>query len=176
MSDYINFLVQHRFNSVRLPLSTHWILSNNVVEASQCGEYASMRHLDVLDDVLTRLQSAGIFALLDMHTATYPETNDGLWCSPHAACTAETEASITSAWQTLARRYCSSYPNILGADLFNEPHQATWGVGDEGTRWDLGASRLGNAVLSECPSWLIFVEGVAQHGGWYSSCKPHGCW
>ena len=70
-----------------------------------------------------------------------------------------------AAWQRLAERYCLTRSNVLGADLFNEPYAAGWGVGDAGTRWDLAAARMGDAVLDRCPHWLIVVEGVAQVRG-----------
>ena len=208
VDDYINFLVLHKFNSVRIPLNSVLINANSAV-GSLCGSYSGMTTLDVLDDVLTRLLDAGIFALLDMHTSVVPEQNTGLWCGAASACNFEAEAPILLAWIKLARRYCSSHLNILGAgqlvasrsptllivplhqpihtwphasdlhctDLYNEPFSATWGVGDSTNRWDLAATRLGNAVLYECPRWMIVVEGVAQHGGSWSSCSQHGgCW
>ena len=48
---------------------------------------------------------------------------------------------------------------------------ASWGASaTAGTRWDLGASRIGNQVLASCPKWLIFVEGAGKQG-----CAPCGC-
>jgi len=64
---------------VRLPVSADWILTNRVV-GGRCGEYAGWRFLRVLDDVLARLRAAGLFATLSMHTLSYPEANEGLWC------------------------------------------------------------------------------------------------
>jgi aryl-phospho-beta-D-glucosidase BglC (GH1 family) len=61
-------------------------------------------------------------------------------------------------------------------DLRNRPFSASWGVGSAGSRWDLAATRLGNAILERCPHWLIVVEGVAQNGGGYGTCAPNGCW
>lgn len=51
---------------------------------------------------------------------------------------------------------------MFAADLFNEPHGATWASGDNATDWDLAAARQAEAVLDECPRWLIFVEGVGD--------------
>lgn len=124
----------------------------------------------------TRLRTAGIFVMLDMHTVVQPEANTGLWCGYGETCTDESEAPLLQAWETLATRYCSSHPNVIAADLFNEPYLATWGVGEQGKRWDLAASRIGNAVLARCARWLIVVEGVGSHdGGGSSMCAPHGC-
>ena len=170
---YISFLVRHRFNSVRLPLSSV-LVNDNTAVGFNCAGFRGQSTLLVLDDVLTRLQAAGILVVLDMHTSVQPEANTGLWCGRHTECTAEAEAPILRAWQTLARRYCA-YPNVIAADLYNEPFTATWGVGSATQRWDLAAARLGNAVLAECPRLLIFVEGVGQHGGGWNNCAPNGC-
>jgi hypothetical protein len=35
-----------------------------------------------------------------------------------------------------------------------------WGDGGEGLDWALAAERLATTVLSICPRWVIFVEGV----------------
>lgn len=83
--------------------------------------------------VVGRLRDAGIFVLLGIHTITEPEANTGLWCE-HAAdeegCTPVTEEPLHEAWLVLAERYCSA-PNVVFADLFNEPYLATWGTGKE---------------------------------------------
>eukprot|EP00965_Chrysotila_dentata_P136181 4502366-Pleurochrysis_carterae.AAC.4 len=47
------------------------------------------------------------------------------------------------------------------ADIFNEPHGGTWSTGDLATDWDVAATAIGDAVLAECPRWLVFVE--ARH-------------
>jgi len=175
LQDYVDFLVANRFNSVRMPLSAAWVNGNWRV-GSNCGTYSGATTLEVLDDVLTSLRRAGLFVVLGIHTTEYPEANQGLWCGWESSCTRESELPLFSAWEALASRYCDSHPNVVGADLFNEPYAATWGVGSVGTRWDLAAARLGNAVLDTCDRWLILVNGVGQHGGAYSSCAPHGCW
>ena len=161
VEDYLTFLVEHQFNSVRLPLSVQLILENGETNGL-CGEYEGWATLDILDDVVIRLQEAGIFVVLDIHTLEV-DYNNGLWCEPNrqGQCTESEEAPLREAWEVLATRYCSS-PNVVGADLFNEPHDAFWGRGSSGTDWGLAAGRLGSHLLSHCPRWLILVEGVSN--------------
>ena len=64
-----------------------------------------------------------------------------------------------TAWGKLARRLCIRQ-NVIMADLFNEPHSATWGDGQYGRDWGLAATRIGNLVLSHCPRWLVAVQGI----------------
>lgn len=71
VQDYLSYLTVHGFNAVRLPLAAPLILQSadegGFIVDDQCGEYAGLDTLDVLDDVLRRLQRAGIFVMLDMH-------------------------------------------------------------------------------------------------------------
>ena len=133
VDEYIAFLVAHRFNAVRLPLSGALVNSNSIVGGS-CGAYRGMPTMSVLDDVLLRLENAGIFALLDMHTMAHPEQNQGVWCGASPPCNSAKEEPTRRAWLSLAARYCNTRANVLGADLFNEPFSSNWGVGAAGTR------------------------------------------
>ena len=113
--------------------------------------------------------------MLDMHG--YDDTNSAMWCGDpvSGACTAEDEASLFGAWSTVADRYCGS-PNVIAADLFNEPYGATWGTGNVSTDWDLAAERLGAHVHAQCPRWLVVVQGIANRGGWCRDHSGYGCW
>jgi hypothetical protein len=170
---YIDFLVTNHFNAVRLPLDVSLVVSNPV--ATNCGEYSGMRTLDILSDVARRLKRVGIFVMLGIHTLGGDDTNHGMWCGSGRECTSESEQPILSAWRILAQLYCS-HPNVIAADLFNEPFRASWGVGNPATDWDLAATRVGNAVLQACPRWLIIVQGVAQNSGQCAQNSGHSCW
>ena len=159
---YVDFLVQNGFNAVRLTLSAPLVNANASV-GSNCGEYSGQRTLDVLANVVSRLQGAGIFAMLGIHTLSVPESNNGLWCLA-SSCNAANEAPLWNAWSALATRFCTM-PNVFAADLFNEPWSASWASGNAGLDWDTAAERLGNHVLSLCSRWLIFVNGIANIGG-----------
>ena len=147
-------------NLVRLPLSAEWINGNMAADNYICGEYRYMPTLSVLDDVLERLAARGIFVMLDMHTL-HSDRNFPLWCDPEP-CDDASEQAIFAAWATLAQRYCVQ-PNVIMADLFNEPYGASW------ESWRDAAQRLGDHVLSYCDRWLIVVEGTDCNSG-------HGCW
>ena len=139
--DYLSRLVDDlEMNFVRLPLSAEWINGNLVAENYICGEYRHWSTLQVLDDALGRLAARGVFVMLDLHTL-HSDCNGALWCDANncgaadAVCNTENEQPTFDAWQVLAQRYCS-YPNVIMADLFNEPHgPANWGGGNNGTDW-----------------------------------------
>ena len=178
VDDYISFLVEHDFNAVRLPLSAaivaapSWQIDGGFI----CGGvYEGWESLDILDDVVNKLQVAGVFVALDVHTLTHPEHNDPLWCLGDGGCDAETEELIFASWEKLANRYCS-HPNVIFADLFNEPYYATWRGELGGSDWGDFAKRMGDFVLGICPRWLILVEGVGGNEGQCGAMGHGGCW
>ena len=156
-SFYIRFLSEHGFNAVRLPLALDNIASNIGPHMSMIAAEPSwfgLSYLDVLSHVIELAADHGLLVLLDLHrlqSAKWPD--DGVWHTTPG----QSLKDMKDVWDTLQSRFCSSW-NVLGADLLNEPHGATW------HQWADAASDLGNHILSKCQRWLIFVEGVAHHG------------
>jgi len=99
----------------------------------------------------------GLLILVAAHRLT-PESwpGDGLWYEEGFS-----EDDVKDDWSALAEQLCNQW-NVVGVDLQNEPHTATWGKGNKRTDWNQAAGRLGNHVLSQCPRWLIFVEGIFE--------------
>lgn len=61
----------------------------------------------------------------------------------------------------------SNFPNVIGADLFNEPHgeTTTWGDGGEND-WKRDTEDIGKKILDNFKGrYLIFVEGISHYGG-----------
>lgn len=109
VDDYIQFLVVNGFNAVRLPLNARIVAAHSwpIAGSFICGShYQGWQSIQILDDVLLKLQQAGIFVMLDMHTSSYPEHNDGMWL----------ESLVFDAWHKLATRYCSR-PNVIMAGM-----------------------------------------------------------
>jgi endoglucanase len=94
---------------------------------------------------------------------------EGLWYSREIP-----ESVLLQQWTKLADALCGQW-NVVAVDLHHEPHKATWGQGPANKRWDLAATRLGNHVLSRCPRWLIFVEGI-HHGAPNDGGAAKGYW
>lgn len=85
------------------------------------------------------MASKGIAVLLDMHSfGADQSSSNGLWYDG-----SHPESLVIQGWRALATRY-KSYWNILGADIKNEPFQATWGTGNINTDFNLAAQRIGN--------------------------------
>lgn len=95
----------------------------------------------------------------------------------HASEHRGTEAPLINAWVVLARRFCSK-PNVIVADVFNEPHGGHWGDPSRaaGRNWFAAAHRIGEAILGVCPRWLIAVQGVAWGSGECQNAVGTACW
>ncbi|HEX4165842.1 MAG TPA: cellulase family glycosylhydrolase [Bryobacteraceae bacterium] len=149
------------FNSVRLPWSNELYESNPVVLDHALLANPSLqgkRALDIFDRVVDALTAEGILVILDNHNsdAEWCCGDDGndLWYNDDYP-----EASWIADWKGMVARYRGN-PQVIGADLRNEPRiSATWG-GNPATDWHAAAQRGGNAVTSVNPNLLLIVEGV----------------
>lgn len=154
------------FNVVRFAWSNELYESNPIVKASAVAanpQFAGMRAMDVFNAVIRELARQGLMIILDNHMSNADwccsNTDDNtLWYNAQYP-----ESSWISDWQGIAAKY-RSLPQVIGADLRNEPRfNATWG-GSAATDWHAAAERGGNAVLQANPNLLIFVEGVNYAG------------
>lgn len=173
--DYKDMLAQIKtlgYNVIRLPYSVNALRSSNISGIDFSGgknqDLQGKTPLQVMDLVIQEANKQGLFILLDSHRLndySIPE----LWYGDGF-----TEADWINTWKMLAVRY-KNQPNVIGADLKNEPHgRASWGTNDQATDWRLAAERAGNAILAINPNWLIVVEGVQNNvpgqqlsGHWY---------
>ncbi|HEX4811099.1 MAG TPA: cellulase family glycosylhydrolase [Bryobacteraceae bacterium] len=150
------------FNSVRLPWSNQLYESNPVVPNSAVEanpQFLGKHAMEVFDATVDALTQEGILIVLDNHMSNADwccSGTDGntLWYN-----TDYPESKWIADWQAMVRRY-KNVPQVIGADLRNEPRgDATWG-GNAATDWHAAAERGGNAVLRINPNLLIFVEGI----------------
>lgn len=152
------------FNALRLPLSGDLVATGGGtpkgIDFRLNPDLEGLNGLEILDAVVDYADRIGLRILLDYHRGGPgggPNEN-GLWFGG-----GRTEADVIAEWRALAERYGNS-PAVIGADLMNEPHMATWGD-DTPTDWAAAAARIGDAILAIAPDWLIVVEGVAAHEG-----------
>jgi len=152
------------FNTLRVPFSGDLVASNggkpNGIDYALNPDLEGLNGLEILDAVVAYADRIGLRILLDYHRGkpgSGPNDN-GLWYGE-----GRTEADVIAEWQVVAERYKDA-PAVIGADLMNEPHAATWGDGSA-TDWAAAAERIGNAVLAIAPDWLIVVEGVSVYDG-----------
>jgi endoglucanase len=137
------------------PVVGDYALTANV---SLKGEHA----LNIFDAVVNALTGAGIMVILDNHVST------AMWCCNNDVNqlwynSTYTQADWINDWKGMVNRYKSN-AMVIGADLRNEPRiSAVWGGGGSDD-WHAAATTGGNAVLSQNPNLLIFVEGINYAG------------
>ena len=174
--DYKDMLTQIKkqgYNIIRLPYSVQALSSTDISGVDfSIGSNSSLygkTPLEVMDVVIAEAQKQGLMILLDSHrlkdySGDQPDIPE-LWYDD-----SYTEAAWIKTWTDLAKRY-KNRPNVIGADLKNEPHgKARWGNNNRATDWRLAAERCGKAIQAVNPNWLIVVEGignVSEKNQWY---------
>ena len=161
LDDVMGQIRRMGFNTIRLPFSLQALASDSISGVDFAdGRNAALQGATpqkAMDVVIASAARAGIMVLLENHSLADDGFQYPLWYGQGGF----DESDWVRAWQGLARRY-RDQPNVIGADLKNEPHgEATWGTGGP-TDWRRAATRAGNAITALAPDWLIVVEGIEK--------------
>ena len=162
--DYKEMLTQIKglgYNLIRLPYSVESLRGTSVTsinfELGSNQDLQGKTPLEVMDLIVQEAGRQDLLVLLDSHRLNHDRIPE-LWYGDGF-----TEADWINTWTMLAKRY-QNQPNVIGADLKNEPHgRASWGTNNRETDWRLAAERAGNAILKVNRNWLIVVEGVENN-------------
>lgn len=157
------------YNLIRLPYSLEALRSSDISGVDfSIGENAELdgkTPLQVMDLVIQEASRQGLLILLDNHCLKDGHISE-LWYGDGF-----TEKDWIDTWTFLAKRY-KNQPNVIGADLKNEPHgRASWGTDKTSTDWRLAVQRAGDKILQVNPDWLIVVEGIEKN---VPNQKQHG--
>lgn len=158
-----SFLSRNNFNAVRLPLSVENILKNNPpaegVVNKQSNRALNIKNFTTtVQSIVQTLEYRGIGVLLSMHTLTNAAAG-GNWFDPSLGVSQD---DFLDAVGIISKALCGpQYWNVIGLDLKNEPHKATWGTGDD-SDFVLGSEKIAQVMHANCPHWLAFVEGVVD--------------
>jgi endoglucanase len=147
------------FTALRLPVSPETINPGFAITGGPGNgpDFASLGGKDgrvALEYTLSHAQAAGMWVLVDFHTCNTSmlgagEPNDPTQCPGYSL------ARWLADLQTLAT-LSKTFTNMIGIDLANEPHGATW------AQWSSLASQGAQAVLGVNPNLTIWVEGVGN--------------
>jgi len=160
---YAYFLKYNKFNVVRFPLSIDAVMRNteidgNLINTNSNRALASASRYNTLLGLMVQgLGQFNIGVVLDFHVlSSSDDDSSGLWYGSSIKL-----ADIKTAITTLAEAMCdSTHFNIIGIDLKDGlSTDATWGDGSD-TDWSVAATELGNHLVTKCPKWLAFVQGV----------------
>ena len=160
--DYKEMLAQIKeqgFNTIRMPFSIQALNSSTTsgidYSNGHNAELAGKTPQQAMDIIIDEAGRQGLMIILDNHSSTDDSFMSPLWYGVGGY----SEADWVGNWKALSARYADT-PNVIGADLKNEPHgEATWGTG-AANDWRRAAELAGNAVLANAPNWLIIVEGI----------------
>lgn len=171
--DMLNQMKSLGYNTIRLPYSNQLFDPNSKptgIDYNKNPDLQGLQGLALMDKIVNYASQAGLHIILDRHRPS-ASGQTALWYT-----SAYPESRWISDWQMLAKHYQDN-PMVIGADLSNEPHSpACWGCGQTTTDWKQAAERAGNAILTDNPNWLIFVEGVDCYGpGGSAQQNPAAC-
>lgn len=147
------------FTALRLPLSPETInpgfaITGGPGNGPDASALTGKDGRTALEFTLAHTQAAGMWVLLDFHTCSPTmigagEPNDPTQCPGYSL------AKWLADLRTIAT-LSKTFTNVIGIDLANEPHGATW------AQWSSLASQGGQAVLGVNPNLTIWVEGVGN--------------
>jgi len=159
LADFLADFKSKGFTALRLPLSPETINPGFAITGGPGNgdDFSALSGKDgrtALEFSLGKAQAAGMFVLLDFHTCNTSmlgagEPNDPTQCPGYSL------ARWLADLQTMAT-LSKTFTNVIGIDLANEPHGATW------AQWSSLASQGAQAVLAVNPNLTIWVEGVGN--------------
>ena len=170
----LNAIHSNGYNTIQIPFSNQMVESpivpSNITYNNSSGavntDLKGLNSLQILDKIISYCGQIGVRVILDNHRSEAGNSaeSNGLWYTGSYP-----ETAWINDWTALAKRYGGN-TTVIGADLRNEPHNATsggscWGCGSTSNDWRLAAERAGNAVLAANANWLIFVEGTDCYNG-----------
>jgi endoglucanase len=160
VASIVNQIVSMGFNGVRLPWSEQMWQANPVVSAGLLTankQFIGQHARTIFEAVVKDVAAAGLMVVLDNQVSSAScciSTANNLWYS-----SGYSQSQWLTDWKSMASAF-KNVPQVIGADLRNEPRgAATWG-GSPADDWHAAAERGGDAVLSADPQMLIFVEGT----------------
>ncbi|NYZ24209.1 cellulase family glycosylhydrolase [Azospirillum oleiclasticum] len=158
---HMDKMMAQGFNLIRLPYSDAMLDNgrspNGGIDYSLNPDLRGLTSLQIFDKIIEYADKIGMKIMLDHHRSGdgASANENGLWYTDQYP-----ESVMIKNWQMLAERYADN-PSVVAADLHNEPHgAATWGDGNRATDWAAAAERIGNAIQSVNPNWLLMVEGI----------------
>ena len=164
-TDMMDQMKELGFNTIRLPFSDQLFdpgrNAPNGINYNLNPDLQGLSGLALMDKIVGYAGSIGLKIILDHHRSSAGDgpNGNGLWYDAVYG-----EAKWIENWKMLGQHYAGN-STVIGADLANEPHAATWGGGG-GNDWEAAATRAGNAIQSVNPDLLIIVEGVGGNYWW----------
>lgn len=153
---FMNKIADLGFNAVRIPLSPESLKNNptNYPTASWARLWDPTLTTGwlVLNSMLTQAKSSGLYVLLDYQTCNENQIGNNLPGLP-TNCPGYTLNNWYQDLNTLAT-LAKSFPNVIGIDIFNEPHGCSWST------WREYAQGAIASIYNTNQNIVYFVEGI----------------
>ena len=156
LSDVMQQVHAAGFTAIRIPVSP-WTIRPGRRPADWALQYGADGRA-VLEATVLAAWNAQLFVLLDFHTFDPGRFPGGHAPGPNDPQGTYSEAQWRSDLVALADM-ARNYRNVVGIELFNEPHGLTW------AEWRPMAERAGQAALATHPGLIMFISGVASVSG-----------
>ena len=155
VKEHIERMKGFGFNTVRVPFAMEGVWSGEYDKKQFEGNKSSY---DILHELFQSTQRYGMGVVLDHHRLFF-KTTSPLWHSSLSVYNAATgvatvlsENNVLMGLQTVLTTF-EVYPNLLGLDLYNEPHHtASFHTGNQSTDFEM--------FLERCMNELVVREGV----------------
>lgn len=157
-ADLLDLVRGWGFNSIRLPFAASLTAdpATGYIDPQRSPSTCLQSALCVLDQVIDAAGERGLAVVLDLHIRVAGEERDG-----QPVTRRYTLNHLLDTWRFMARRY-GPKPQVIGADIFNEPHAVAWPA------WKRICEAAGNAIHAIAPHWLIIVEGCDSASGYWA--------
>lgn len=152
------FLSSKGVNAIRVPISADLITHLDDPQTSTFVNFLNIAY------------NYNMLVMIDLHVFAAATELIGNWHISNATYEYQPDYPlyrVKDLWVKLAT-FLKAYPNVFGADIKNEPHNASW------SDWRGAASEIGKAILSANPNLFIVVEGVDTGAGYIGEASGWG--
>lgn len=156
---YLDTMHNEHFNMIRVPIHAKMILNENIRPSSyelvkKEPLAINKTSIQILDLVVQKAKEYSMFVLIDIHRLI-PGVSYPLWYTE----TLTEHNYLFVCIDLLLQRY-SETENVIGIDLYNEPHyQASYDTGDR-TDWKLFIERAVYEFFPRYQNTLFFINGI----------------
>lgn len=157
LSYYLDFMIEHKFNAIRLPVS-YEAMHDLTKGVGQC--VGAEQHLrggmpvgELIKFILDEAAKRNIYVLVDLHTI-------GGHITPDPWTDTVTENNVIEAWVNFMKRY-GAHPALFAVEIKNEPHGV---ISME--EFVNHCAKVVQRIISDVPAYqgLFVISGVEYKG------------
>lgn len=159
LPDHLQQIQTAGFNTIRVPFAMEGVLEDSYHQPvpqdtiRQCPSCYPDTPYQILDRFFSMASKRNIRVILDLHRLQFGISHP-LWYNDRY-----NESQVLRGWSLLLDRY-GSQPNLLGIDLYNEPHEPATIGRNASTDWDAYVIRFLGIIAPMARDKLFFINGI----------------